>query len=112
MREQPELVGCGHRARGAVGRQMRLSRFHVIFCLTAPAVDILVEDTGVAAFQVRDNEARVGASGLPDAVRAMTRTDSLEISGSRTEGFCACQVLRRRGVSERLALSTRARVAF
>ena len=31
-----------------------------------------------------------------------------DLPGSRTEGFCACQVLRRRGVGERLALSTHA----
>ena len=59
MQEQPELVGCGHRARGAVGRQMRLPRLDVIFGLAAPAVDILVKDTGVACFQIGDDEARV-----------------------------------------------------
>ena len=60
MQEQPELIGRGLRARGAVGRQMRLPRFDVVFSLTAPAVDILVKDTGVARFQIGDDEACVG----------------------------------------------------
>src|SRR5208282_3486813 len=38
---------------------MRLPRLDVIFGLASPAVDILVEDTGVAELQVRDDEARV-----------------------------------------------------
>ena len=60
VQEQPELVGRGLRARGAVGRQMRLPRFDVIFGVAAPAIDILVEDTGVACFQIGGDEASVG----------------------------------------------------
>src|SRR6266576_1573805 len=47
-------------ARGAVGRQMRLPGLDVVFSLAAPAVDILVKDTGVARFQIGDDEACVG----------------------------------------------------
>ena len=39
---------------------MRLPRFDVVFSLAAPAVDILVKDTGVARFQIGDDEACVG----------------------------------------------------
>ena len=60
MQEQPELVGRGLGARGAVGRQMRLPGLDVVFRLAAPAVDILVKYTGVADLQVGDNEACVG----------------------------------------------------
>ena len=49
VQEQPELVGGGLGARGAVGGQMRLPGLDVVFRLAAPAVDILVEDAGVAA---------------------------------------------------------------
>ena len=58
---------------------MRLPRFDVIFGLAAPAVDILVEDTGVAEFQVRDDEARVWAFRADfDA-----RDDSLDAAPAR-----------------------------
>src|ERR1700731_3141936 len=39
---------------------MRLPGFDVIFGLAAPAIDILIKDAGVAALQVRDDEACVG----------------------------------------------------
>jgi hypothetical protein len=39
---------------------MRLPRFDVIFSLAAPAIDIVVNDTGVAEFQVRDDKTCVG----------------------------------------------------
>src|ERR1019366_6971279 len=39
---------------------MRLPGFYVVFRLTAPAVDILVKDAGVARFQIGDDEACVG----------------------------------------------------
>ena len=48
MQEQPELVGRGLGAGGAVGRQMRLPGLDVVFRLAAPSVDILVKYTGVA----------------------------------------------------------------
>jgi len=60
VQEQPELVRRSLRARGAVGRQMRLPRFDVVFGLAAPAIDILVKDTGVARFQIGDDKACVG----------------------------------------------------
>src|SRR4051794_1666401 len=60
VQEQPELVSRGLGARGAVGRQMRLPGLDMVFRLAAPAVDILVEYTGVANLQVGDNKARVG----------------------------------------------------
>jgi len=60
VQEQPELVGRGLGARGAVGRQMRLPGLDVVFRLAAPAVDILVKYTGVADLQVGDDEACVG----------------------------------------------------
>ena len=40
VQEQPELVGRGLGAGGAVGRQMRLPGLDVVFRLAAPAVDI------------------------------------------------------------------------
>jgi hypothetical protein len=40
-------------------RGQRSTRLDVIFGLAAPAVDILVKDTGVACFQIGDDEARV-----------------------------------------------------
>src|SRR6202048_1456484 len=39
---------------------MRLPGLDVIFGLAAPAIDILIKDAGVAALQVRDDEACVG----------------------------------------------------
>ena len=60
VQEQPELVGRGLGARGAVGRQMRLPGLDMVFRLAAPAVDILVKYTGVADLQVGDDEACVG----------------------------------------------------
>ena len=60
MQEQPELIGCGHLARGAVGRQMRLPRLDVIFGLAAPAVDVLIKGHGRCVFSdCGDDEARV-----------------------------------------------------
>src|SRR3977135_3814640 len=58
--KQPELVGRGLGARGAVGRQMRLPGLDVVFRLAAPAVDILVKYTDVADLQAGDEEACVG----------------------------------------------------
>ena len=60
MQEQPELVGRGLGARGAVGRQMRLPGLDVVFRLAAPAVDILVKYAGIADLEVGDDEACVG----------------------------------------------------
>src|SRR5271169_6425598 len=39
---------------------MRLPGLELVFRLTAPAVDILVKDTGVADLQISDDEACVG----------------------------------------------------
>src|SRR4051794_27199737 len=38
---------------------MGLPGFDVVFCLTAPAIDIFIKSAGVAAFQICDDEARV-----------------------------------------------------
>src|SRR5271166_2365625 len=60
VQEQPQLVGRSLRARGAVGRQMRLPGFDVIFGVAAPTINILVERAGVARLEIGDDEARVG----------------------------------------------------
>jgi hypothetical protein len=39
---------------------MRLPRLDVVFRATASAIDVLVEDAGIARFQIGDDEARVG----------------------------------------------------
>ena len=59
VQEQPQLVGACLGARRAIGRQVGLPGFDVVLGLTAPAVDILVEPTGVALLQIGDDEARV-----------------------------------------------------
>ena len=59
VQEQPQLVGACLGARRAVGRQVGLPGFDVVLGLTALAVDILVEPTGVALLQIGDDEARV-----------------------------------------------------
>jgi hypothetical protein len=61
VEEQSKLVGRGLGAGGAVGGQMRLPRFDVIFRLAAPAVAILVEYARIAAIEVGDDEASVGS---------------------------------------------------
>jgi hypothetical protein len=61
VQEQPHLVGRGLRARGAVRRQMRFPGLDVIFGLAAPAVNILIEHTGIALLEIGDNEACVGS---------------------------------------------------
>jgi hypothetical protein len=60
VQEQPQLVGCGLRARGAVCRQMRLPGLNVILGLAAPAVEVLVESARIAGVEIGDDEARVG----------------------------------------------------
>jgi hypothetical protein len=40
---------------------MGFEGFDVVFCLTAPAVHILVENAGVASFQIGDDEACIGS---------------------------------------------------
>ena len=79
MQEQPELVGRGLGARGAVGRQMRLPGLDMVFRLAAPAVDILVKYTGVADLQIGDDEACVGLSALA-STRATIRSTRLQLA--------------------------------
>ena len=59
MEKEPELVGGRLGAGRAVGGQMGLEGFDVVFRLAAPAVDVFVERAGVAPGQVGDDEARV-----------------------------------------------------
>jgi hypothetical protein len=59
MEEKPELVGGRLGAGRAVGGQMSLEGLYVVLGLTAPAVDVFVERTGVAPGQVGDDEAGV-----------------------------------------------------
>jgi hypothetical protein len=80
---------------------MRLPRFDVIFGLAAPAGDILVEDTGVAEFQVGDDEARV----LAFRAGFDARDDSLDAAlarGAVEEFLESALVLLRRGLEARL----------
>ena len=60
VQEQPQLVGRGFGARGAVRRQMRLPGFDVIFGLATPAVDILIEHARIAGVEIGGDEACVG----------------------------------------------------
>src|ERR1019366_9642795 len=57
VEEQPQLVGRGLGAGGAIRRQMRLPGFDVIFGLSAPAVEILIERARIAPLEVGDDEA-------------------------------------------------------
>src|SRR4051812_25666993 len=60
MEEQPQLVGCGPCARSAVGGEMGLPGFDVIFGLAAPAIELLVEPAGRPFLEIGHDEARVG----------------------------------------------------
>src|SRR5215212_7961556 len=63
MQKQPELVGGGLGARGAIGGKVRLPRLDVIFRGAAPAIDLVIERTSVSGRQVRDDEAGVCSIG-------------------------------------------------
>src|SRR5260370_26604845 len=60
--QQPELVGGGLGAGGAVGSKVEFVRLDQVLGLPSRAVDFLVKRLGQAA-QVGDNEAAVGALG-------------------------------------------------
>ena len=102
MQKQPELVGRGLGARGAVGRQMRLPGLDVVFRLAAPAVDILVKYAGIADLEVGDDEAGVG----PFRAGLDTGDDPLDAApaGGPIEELleAACLAFLRRGLETRL----------
>ena len=61
VQEQPELVGGGLGTRGAVGGEVGFPGLDVVFRLSAPAVEVLVQRTAVAVAEVGDDEAGIGA---------------------------------------------------
>ena len=61
MQEQAELIGGGLAARGAVGGEMGLPGFDVIFRAAAPAVNVLVDRLRSAACEIGDDEPGVGS---------------------------------------------------
>src|SRR6185312_8530905 len=63
MEEEAELVGARLGARGAVGGEMRLPGFDMVFGLTASAIELLVEPARAAGLEAGDDEARVSSLG-------------------------------------------------
>ena len=61
VQEQPELVGGGLETRGTVGDEVSFPGLDVIFRLSAPAIEVLVEGTSAAEAEVGDDEAGIGA---------------------------------------------------
>ena len=59
MQEQAELIGGGRAAGGAVGRQVPLVGFDVVFHLAARAVAPLVQALGPTGRDVGDDEADI-----------------------------------------------------
>lgn len=60
MQHLAELVGGGAAAGCAISGEMTLPRLDMVFGLTAPAVDVLVDPARGAVRQLGDDEARVG----------------------------------------------------
>lgn len=61
VEEQPELVGGGLGARGAIGSEMRFPGLDMVFRLTAPAVEILVQRSAATMAEVGDDKAGIGS---------------------------------------------------
>src|SRR5512144_2197249 len=61
MQEQAELIGGGLAAGGAVGGEMGLPGFDVVFRAAAPAINVLVESLRPAAFEIGHDEPGVGS---------------------------------------------------
>src|SRR5512132_1745902 len=61
VQEQAELVGGGLGTRGPVGGEVRFPGLDVVFRLSAPAVEVLVQRAAVAVAEVGDDEAGIGA---------------------------------------------------
>ena len=101
MQEQPELVGRGLAAGGAVGRQMHLLGLDVVFRLAASPVDILVKYTGVANLQVVTMKRASGPSA-PVSTRATIRSTRLQLATPSKNS------LKRRALSSFGATSRRA----
>ena len=66
MDQQPELVGGGLGARGAVGGEVQLVRLDQVFGLTPGAVDLLVERFGQAREEPAGDDAgpAVASTGI------------------------------------------------
>src|SRR3954469_16246178 len=63
MQKQPELVGAGLGAGGAIGGKVRLPRLDVVFRLAMSAIDLFIKDTRVSGRQARDDEVGVCSVG-------------------------------------------------
>jgi hypothetical protein len=61
VQKQPELIGGGLGARGAVGGEMGFPGLDVVLRLAARAVEILVQRPAAAVAEVGDDEAGIGA---------------------------------------------------
>lgn len=61
MQEQTELVGSRLGAERAIGGEVRLPGFDVIFGSAAPTMDFLIKRLGSAAFEIGGDEAGVGS---------------------------------------------------
>ena len=79
MQKQPELVGGRLGAGGAVSRQMRLPGFDMVFGLSAPAVDVLIERARIAALRLVTMK-RVSGPSAPASTRATMRSTRLQLA--------------------------------
>ena len=82
MQEQAGLIGGGLAAGRAVGGEMGLPGFDVIFRATAPAINLLVERLRPAACEIGDNEPGVGSF----FARFDTRNDAFDAAPTRGFG--------------------------